>query len=874
MNKRSLRFLLTLLFAFLLSIGAYAADGEDNALLISTKEDFLVFAENCRLDSYSMGLSVRLESDIDLSGTKFSAIPWFGGSFDGNGHSITGLTIDRDGSVQGLFRYLSKDARVENLSVQGTVAPGGSRSTVGGIAGQNAGIIKGCSFLGRVSGGDYVGGIAGKNTVTGIVEDCRMKGEVIGDHFVGGIAGESHGVIRTCLNSAAVNVTAQQNQVEMEDIHLETLTGTEAANTVTDVGGIAGISLGVIRDSENRGNVGYKHMGYNVGGIAGTQQGYISGCSNYGDIQGRKEVGGVVGQMEPITMLEYTEDTLQILEQQLGGMSYLVNRTAANAQQNSQPLYGQLDTLAGQTGTAIEALTPLMGGGIPDPDAMQAARNTLSSSLSAMGGTVSAMGATMSNTVNGLIQDVQALSGQIGAMGATIGEAKENLGGSISDVSDEDSDEELSGKVEDCVNHGSVLADLNAGGVAGAIAMENDLDILEDLEFLGEESMNFESRVRAVLLRSDNFGEVTVSKQCAGGIVGWQPMGLVKGCVNTGNAGSSTAEYVGGVIGQSRGWLRDCSANCVVTGSACVGGIAGSAARSIDCRSMVIIEDAREKLGAILGEATAAEAKEDEVLMSGNFYHPINSDIGAIDGISYGGIAEAKTLSAFLALDGLPEVFQRVNIRFIFADESEEVVTLPAGSELKAKNIPALPAKDGYEAEWIALGETDLSNILFDISFEASYTQLRRVIETEKKNENGLSLLLMEGSFPEGDSVALGRVNGSPTLLDGETLLDKRAVKFSGKGSAVRIRFLLPEESDSERLKLWVLCGDEWTERSFRTEKSYVVFDWSEGDSAVALVQIPFELSPIPIFAAAFVVLLAVIGLIRKKKVKKEEVSL
>jgi len=54
---------------------------------------------------------------------------------------------------------------------------------------------------------------------------------------------------------------------------------------------------------------------------------------------------------------------------------------------------------------------------------------------------------------------------------------------------------------------------------------------------------------------------------------------------------------VGGVIGQSRGWLRDCSANCVVTGSARVGGIAGSAARSIDCRSMVIIEDAREKLG-------------------------------------------------------------------------------------------------------------------------------------------------------------------------------------------------------------------------------------------------------------------------------------
>lgn len=871
-NKYLFRLMLALLFAFTLSFGVLAAEAEEDAktLRIGSVEEFLAFAENCRLDSYSMGLSVKLESDIDLD-ADFDGIPWFAGSFDGSGHSITGLNIDCDGSAQGLFRYLTAEARVENLHVQGSVMPGGSRGRVGGIAGENAGVIVNCSFQGTVSGGDRVGGIAGKNAVTGIVENCRMKGELIGDHFIGGIAGENLGVIRDCANGAAVNITAQQNSVELADVNLETLTGTEAPNTVTDVGGIAGISLGVIRGCENRGDVGYKHMGYNIGGIAGTQQGFISDCVNYGDVRGRKEVGGIVGQMEPNTLIEYSKDALQILEQQLGGMSYLVNRTATNAQKNSEPLYGQLNTLYGQAQSAAEALTPLLGGGgIPDPDSIQAAQNVLSGSLSAMGGTVSAMNGTLETTVTGLAQDVQALTGQISAMGATIGAAKETVGGSITDVSDEDTDEELSGKVVGCVNRGSVQADLNAGGVAGAMAVENDLDILEDLELLGDESMNFENRIRSVLLNSENYGSVTAAKQNAGGIVGWQPLGLVKGCVNSGSVGSSAAEYAGGVVGLSRGWIRGCSANCIVSGADYVGGIAGSAARATDCLSMVILEDARERQGAIFGSREAVEAEEDEILIADNYYHPVEADMGAIDGISYAGVAEPLKLSAFLELENLPELFTGAFVRFRFEDDSEEVLRLPVGSRLKDEDIPALPEKDGYEAEWVGLEEAKHTDILFDMSFEALYTAHHKVIESPKKDESELAPALLEGDFPEGDSVSLGRVNGGPALADGEKLLEKHTVNFSGQGTAKRLRLRLDEEIDSERIRLWVLSGEEWTERSFRVEKSYLVVDWSAEDSGIALVQLPFELSPVPIFAAAFVVALAVLRLLRRKKVKEE----
>lgn len=133
--------------------------------------------------------------------------------------------------------------------------------------------------------------------------------------------------------------------------------------------------------------------------------------------------------------------------------------------------------------------------------------------------------------------------------------------------------------------------------------------------------------------------------------------------------------------------------------------------------------------------------------------------------------------------------------------------------------------------------------------------------------------MLLEGDFLEGDSVSLGRVNGSPALAEGEKLLEKHSVTFSGKGSAHRLRLRLGEDIDSERTRLLVLRDGEWVERSFRVEKSYLIADWSEGDSAVALVQLPFELSPVPIFAAALAVALAVVRLLRRKKVK-EEVSL
>lgn len=870
MRKRILS--ITLCFALLIGIAIPVFAEETTAQLsISTAEEFLAFAENCRLDSYSQNLTVCLEKDIDLSGTAFESVPIFSGSFDGKKHTISGLSMNADGSVQGLFRYLTTTAEVQNLTVEGDIHPGGSRNQIGAIAGHNEGHILECNFVGTVSGGDYVGGIAGINGVSGIIENCQVNGEIHADHFVGGIAGENSGVVRLCTTNAKINTTPQQNDVEISDITMDTLTNTEAANTVTDIGGIAGISSGVIRECKNNGDVGYQHMGYNIGGIAGTQSGYIVSCENHGAIQGRKEVGGIVGQMEPTSAVTYSEDTLQILQGQLGELSGLINQASGNAQANASQISTQIGVLQEQTQTAqgaVEALLPdRTNPELPDPDSSLAALNTLSTTLNAMPGTLRSITAATQTTVNSLSRDLNAIAGQIGAMEETVNGASENLGGSITDVSDQDTDETLTGKVEGCINYGNVLADLNVGGISGAIAVENDLDVLEDWDQYGEESLNFQSEVRAVILNCTNQGTIIGKKQNAGGIVGWQALGLVKSGTNTGKLDCTDADYVGGISGLSAGYIRNSFAKCKIAASTYAGGIAGSGTIATDCLAQVKFVGGKEKVGAILG--CAAETQE-ELPLSSNYYLVVDGDPGAIDGISYSGMAEPMALDSFLSMEKLPAMFQTVTVRFLFDDGKTTDIAVQPGGALDKTKIPAVPEKAGYTGKWDGLENADLERILFDITFEAVYTSYSSVIESEQTRENGLPILLLEGSFTDKTTVSFSKSNSTPILAKRETLLE--SWQISADESVNTARLLLPDGVTAGKVKLLVSNLDgEWRAVSYTQDGSYLVFSLAAGDLYLALVEVQINYIPWVISGISTVVLItvAVPIILRKKKSKK-----
>jgi len=463
------------------------------------------------------------------------------------------------------------------LRVEGEVVPNGTRSTVGGIVGSNAGTVKNCSFSGTVQGGSYIGGIAGVNELTGVIQSCVVQGTVSGNHFTGGIAGENVGVIRSCDNRAEVNAAANQNTIGLSDITLETITGTEASNTVTDIGGIAGANTGVLRRCRNFGPVGYRQMGYNIGGIAGSQTGYILDCKNHAPVAGRKEVGGIVGQMEPVIRITFTEDTVQQLQGQMDDLSAMTQQASANAQGGANRISGELDEIQKQLGTAMDALEKLNPeDGLPDEDSLLAAQNAVSGAIAAMSGNMDTILTTAQQTTGALSDNLQAVANQMNAIGQTLGGAEQGLGGSLEDVSDQDTDQDRTSKVDSCSNLGTVLADMNAGGIVGAISVENDLDPEDELVFTGNNSLKFDGQVRSVVRDCHNGASVTANKQNAGGIIGLQRVGLVRECTSSAPVASEKADYVGGIAGLSQGYIRLCSVKGQITGDRYVGSIAGT----------------------------------------------------------------------------------------------------------------------------------------------------------------------------------------------------------------------------------------------------------------------------------------------------------
>ena len=173
---KCLSFLLAaVLLASLAAPAALAAEGGDT-VFVRTAEDLVQLAENCTLDSWSQGRIVRLQADIDLSGTDFTPIPTFGGTFEGQGHTISGLSITGSGNVRGLFRYIQPSGVVRDLSVEGRVDPSDRKNTLGGIAGSNRGLLAGCTFHGTVRGADSIGGLVGINESSGQIVNCTFSG--------------------------------------------------------------------------------------------------------------------------------------------------------------------------------------------------------------------------------------------------------------------------------------------------------------------------------------------------------------------------------------------------------------------------------------------------------------------------------------------------------------------------------------------------------------------------------------------------------------------------------------------------------------------------------------------------------------------------
>ena len=355
---------------------------------ISTAEDFLEFANNCKLNTWSDNKEVILTDDISLVGKDFYGIPDFGGVFDGQGHTISEINISKGQSYIGLFIHVEKNAVIKNLNVSGSIIPVGNSVIAGGIAGENYGTIKDCSFKGVIKGNDYIGGIVGMNQLSGNVSFCTSEGFVSGIHFTGGICGENMGNIANCRNEAMVNTTNTDTEITVDS--MESLNKVlnlikngidkeddEASSdvTVSDTGGIAGLSIGIISRCINNGEIGYEHVGYNVGGIAGRQSGYLLGCSNNGRIKGRKDIGGIVGQAEPYIQVDLASDIAYQLSEAIAKLHDTVSATLADTKNQSDVVSARLSVIQKFTGQAVEDTRYIANGTISYANDISGATN-------------------------------------------------------------------------------------------------------------------------------------------------------------------------------------------------------------------------------------------------------------------------------------------------------------------------------------------------------------------------------------------------------------------------------------------------------------------------------------------------------------------
>ncbi|MCQ2526037.1 MAG: HAD family phosphatase [Lachnospiraceae bacterium] len=746
---------------------------------ISSEADWMQFVQNCMNDSWSRDKYVRLTADIDLVDSSSLSVPTFGGVFDGDGHSINNVNICGAGSSYGLFRYLQNGGRIEKLYVKGNVSADYSAGQVGLIVGENYGTVSDCSVYGVVTGENEVGGIVGYNAPTGMIMGCESQCAVNGKHSVGGIVGNNEGSVSECSNKGTINTAESEVTVDITEISVDNITelnSTTNAAAFTDVGGIAGISSGNIIKCTNAGYVGYEHVGYNIGGIVGRiSQGYVAECVNNGRVRGRKDVGGIAGQMEPFLQMEYMVDglgrlneemnvLLEMMNEATNDLDYYGNKTASVLENMSDALLDanqiSADLPDGEGNTSIDEMREQL-------DSVGDNLITIAEDMDIIADYSAELSDIISDGNNELTADLRAIINQatlISSLSASIrADVFSYEGIEFSDTSvelptndnnddvnnndvnnDDDNDAESpianNGRLIDCVNYGSVEADTAVGGVVGRIATEYDVNPEDDINLTGDQSLYVSATAKAVIKDCINYATVTSKKDYCGGIAGFVQYGALISDICAGNVFSESGSYIGGVAGECDSSIINCYACGNVSGKSYVGGVVGKGMDISDSISFCIVSYEGERAGAIAGYLDA------DGVIAGNYY--VGSDIGGVDGINYTDGAIAVDYAELRELPGLPA--ELTEFKIVFMADGTEVgrITASYGESIEAEQIPAVPEKEGYFGVWPD----------YDYSFVSGSTVLEAVYEK------------WMGSVQSTESVTVGEVSKPCVMLVGDFL--------------------------------------------------------------------------------------------------------
>ena len=193
----------------------YIYDSNTNTYTVYNADGLMNIAE--LVNGGKRDINITLTADIDLTGKGWTPIGTdydnsYKGTFDGGGHTITGLTFTTNDKYAGLFGWLNRAGTVKNVVMEGVQITsnqiyGGS---IGGVAGYSWGTIENCSVSGSVSGTVYVGGVVGAQ-IGGSITGCSSSATVKGTVDVGGVAGQTNSSATLTACYATGNVTIEIN---------------------------------------------------------------------------------------------------------------------------------------------------------------------------------------------------------------------------------------------------------------------------------------------------------------------------------------------------------------------------------------------------------------------------------------------------------------------------------------------------------------------------------------------------------------------------------------------------------------------------------------------------------------------------------------
>ena len=203
-------------------------------------------------------INITLDKNIDLTGKDWTPIGTdydnsYKGTFDGGGHTITGLTFTTNDEYAGLFGWLNRAGTVKNVVMEGVQITshqiyGGS---IGGVVGSGWGTIENCSVSGSVSGTVYVGGVVGAQR-DGSITGCSSSATVKGMVDVGGVAGQTNSSATLTACYATGNVTIEINPAK--NIAGGSLVGMNAGSSL-----LACYATGNVTSTGS--STGYMHIG-------------------------------------------------------------------------------------------------------------------------------------------------------------------------------------------------------------------------------------------------------------------------------------------------------------------------------------------------------------------------------------------------------------------------------------------------------------------------------------------------------------------------------------------------------------------------------------------------------------------------------------